>query len=183
MIVCETARMTVRRLEMADFADLHAICGDPEVMRFVGNLQPYTPEQTRAAIESAQAYYRQYCFGPWCVVGKTAGNLMAYAGLEFLPERDIPEVFYILAPAYWGHGYATELAAALLEYGFRACDLPQIGASFDPANSASMRVARKAGMRFSHHGLDEFALPTVYYVMDNPSSAGLASEALCLPRS
>jgi RimJ/RimL family protein N-acetyltransferase len=172
MIVFETGQMIVRQLEMADFADLHAICGDPAVMRYVGNLQPYTPEQTRAAIEQAQAYYRQYSFGPWCVVDKTAGNLMAYAGLEFLPERAIPEVFYILAPAYWGQGYATELAEALLEYGFRECGLRQIGASFDPANSASMRVARKVGMHFSHHGFDEFALPTVYYVMDAPARLG-----------
>ncbi len=57
---------------------------------------------------------------------------MGYAGLELLPEQDIPEVFYILAPAYWGQGYAAELAVAILEYGFRQCGLPQIGALFDP---------------------------------------------------
>jgi RimJ/RimL family protein N-acetyltransferase len=171
MVIFETARTTVRQLAAADFADLHAICGDAAVMRYVGNLKPYTPEQTREAIEAAQVYYRQYSFGPWGVIHQKTGRFMGHAGMEFLPERDIPEVFYILAQDYWRQGYATELATALIEYAFRRCGLLRIGASFDPANAASLRVAHKVGLRYSHEGLDEYNLPTVYYVMDNPDTA------------
>lgn len=164
----ETERLIARPLVDEDFAALHGLTSDPEVMRFVGDLRPYTAAQTREFIAEAQASYAEHGFGAWAILDKATGVLCGFGGLEMLPERIIPEVAYIFAPAYWGRGLATEFAAAVLEYGFRTLRLREIGASFDPDNHPSMRVASKLGLSFSHRGVDEFNLPTIYYTMKTP---------------
>jgi [ribosomal protein S5]-alanine N-acetyltransferase len=170
IVVFETERLLVRPLHPTDFDNLHAICGDPLVMHYVGNLQPYTLEQTRQAIEKAQVNYQAHGFGGWAIFDKANGRFLGYGGLEYLPERNVPEVFYIFPPAYWGQGYATEFARAAVRYGFEQCNLPAIGASFDPTNLPSMRVAQKVGLRYDYEGLDEFGLPTVYYILRRESA-------------
>ncbi len=114
------------------------------------------------------ASYKRHGFGAWAVVFKETGRLIGFGGLEILTSRSGPEVSYILASEFWGRGLATEFAAAAIGHGFRICGLRVIGASFDPANIASMRVAEKVGMCFLREGVDEYDLPTVFYVVRNP---------------
>lgn len=166
--IFETERLLARPLVDTDFAALHELTGDPHVMRFVGNLQPYTADETRAFIAKSQANYTELGFGAWAIVDKATGELCGFGGLEMVPEHQTPEVAYIFAPAYWGRGLATEFATAALEYGFRTCHLPEIGASFDPRNHPSLHVAHKVGLRFNREGRDSFDLPAIYYTMANP---------------
>ena len=57
------------------------------------------------------------------------------------------EMGYVLLPAYRGRGYATEAAAALLEWAFGQPGVERVVLSIEPGNSASLRVAEKLGMR------------------------------------
>lgn len=166
--VLETERLYLRELQPADLDDLFAITGNALIMRYVGDLQPYSREKTAQVIRKAQESYRQHGFGGWAFIEKATGQFIGYGGLEYLPERTIPEVFYIFLPSHWGKGLATEVAAAILDYGFKQLGIPEIGASFDPANKPSMRAAAKVGLSFDYKGMDEFNLPTVYYRMSNP---------------
>ncbi len=167
--ILETERLLLRELQPGDLDALFAITGDALIMRYVGDLKPYSREKTAQAIREAQESYQQHGFGGWAFIEKATGQFIGYGGLEYLPERTIPEVFYIFPPSQWGKGLATEVAAAILDYGFKQLGIPAIGASFDPANQPSMRAAAKVGLRFDYEGVDEFNLPTVYYKMDNPS--------------
>jgi RimJ/RimL family protein N-acetyltransferase len=167
-LVLQTERLILRALQPSDLEALFAITGDPLIMQYVGDLTPYSKEKTAQVIQEAQESYRENGFGSWAFIEKTTGRLIGYGGLEYLPERAIPEVFYIFPPEQWGKGLATEVAAAILDYGFQQLNVPEIGASFDPANEPSMHVARKVGLSFDYAGLDEFQLPTIYYKMSNP---------------
>ncbi len=164
-MIFETSRLCVRELHEGDFDDLHAIVGDAEVMRFVGDLNPYTQDQTRRAIELSQESYLQRGFGAWAIISKPDDQLIGMGGIEMSPYREMPEVSYVFAPRCWGQGLATEFARAAIDYGFHQCELREIGASFDPENRASMRVAEKIGMRFLRKGTDEYDLPTIFYVI------------------
>jgi RimJ/RimL family protein N-acetyltransferase len=64
-----------------------------------------------------------------------------------------PEVglFWAIAPAYQGHGYATEAARAMIEFGFRQLHLRRIVATTTYDNSASIRVMEKVGMRIERN--------------------------------
>ena len=48
---------------------------------------------------------------------------------------------------YWGHGYATEAARALVRFGFQELHLHWLWASCNAENQASARVLAKAGMQ------------------------------------
>lgn len=78
-----------------------------------------------------------------------SGEIIGRAGLrrDDIGGEEVVEVGWILARAYWGCGYATELARACLS---RAAALPgnrRIVAEIRPGNVASVRVALRAGMR------------------------------------
>lgn len=61
------------------------------------------------------------------------------------------EVGYVLHPAHWGHGYATEAVGALLRLGFEDLGLHRIAARCDARNTASARVMERSGMRREAH--------------------------------
>ena len=61
------------------------------------------------------------------------------------------EVGYVLHPAHYGHGYATEAAGALLRLGFEELGLHRVAARCDARNTASARVMERAGMRREAH--------------------------------
>lgn len=58
------------------------------------------------------------------------------------------EIIYALAPAAWGDGLGTELAAALVNYGFGPLGLDEVHATFAAPNHASLAVLHKLG--FAH---------------------------------
>ncbi len=55
---------------------------------------------------------------------------------------------YAIHNQYWGRGYASEAAKLALRIGFGALNLNRIEAGCEPANHASAKVARKAGLTF-----------------------------------
>jgi len=166
--VLQTARLLLRRFEPGDSEHLHAITSDPDVMRFVGDLKPFSLQQTRRLIEDAMAHYERPGFGEYAITCKATRELIGYGGFAIVPERAYPEIDYIFRPDQWGRGLASELAHALVRYPFEELGFELLGASFDPRNHASMRVAAKAGFQFARTGLDEHCLSTLYYELGRP---------------
>ena len=72
-------------------------------------------------------------------------GLVGTAGLRPLEESGL-EIFYSLAPAAWGHGYATEAARAVMEHGLGPLGLPEVLAEVDEGNAASAAVVKRLGM-------------------------------------
>ena len=68
--------------------------------------------------------------------------------LPHVNGRPEVEIGYRLARAWWGRGYATEAVLAARDYAFDTLGLSRLIALIDPANAASIRVARKAGMHY-----------------------------------
>lgn len=164
--IFSTERIYVRELDLSDADQLHTICGDADVMKYVGNLLPYTLPQTKQAILKCLKSYGWNGWGGWALCdSKNMDKLIGYGGFEWVEGRKIPELFYIFSPECWGRGFASEFAKAAIDYACAQYNVKEIGTSFDPANEPSMRVARKVGFSFSHEGIDEFNLPTIYYVL------------------
>jgi len=62
-------------------------------------------------------------------------------------ERREGNIGYELDPVYWGRGYATEAARAILAFGFQDLGLHRIWADCVAENTSSAHVLEKLGMR------------------------------------
>lgn len=71
-----------------------------------------------------------------------------FVGMAMLKDTTLPhpELGYMLVKRQWGKGYATEIAGALLQYGFGRLRLDHIMAATDADNAASIKVLAKVGM-------------------------------------
>jgi len=157
MQILETERLIVRYLKSDDLDDLFAITGNAELMRYVGDNQPISRELTQKWIDVSIENYRTKGFGSSAIIDKASGDFCGYSG-----------IIYAFKQAYWGKGYATEVAQAMLDYGFRQLKLPRIIATIDPDNTPSITIVQKLGMHYVRCELDEHGLPTHVYALDNP---------------
>jgi RimJ/RimL family protein N-acetyltransferase len=166
MQVLETEPLVVRHLQPDDLDDLYAICGDPKIMRYVGNNQPISRDLTQKWIEVSRQNYQKYSYGCMAIIHKLHQRFIGYCGLVYAPDNPTAEIIYALRIEYWGQGFATKVARAMLEHGFKHWDLQRIEASVDAENKASVRVTEKLGMKYDRTGFDESNLPTEWYVLD-----------------
>lgn len=98
--------------------------------------------------------------GNWAVVTKVDNLVVGTLLLRPLADSDEIEIGWSLDRAHWGHGYATEAAAAALE---RAWQLghPAVRAIMWPDNAPSAKVCERLGMTSlgvvvdPWHGTDE----------------------------
>jgi len=76
--------------------------------------------------------------------GELAGDVMLFWHSR---EHAGGELGYVFNPALGGRGYATEAANLMLQLGFEELGLHRIVARIDERNEASVRLARRLGMR------------------------------------
>jgi RimJ/RimL family protein N-acetyltransferase len=77
------------------------------------------------------------------------GDLAGTIGLT-RKDHNRAELGYWIGVPYWGRGYATEAAEAMVRYGFEVLELNRIYAAYFARNAASGRVMQKIGMK--HEG-------------------------------
>ena len=103
---------------------------------------------------------------------KEGGGLIGFCGLQPLPETDDIEIGWWLARAWWGCGLATEAARAALRDAFARIGLARVVAIAQPANTASIRIMQKLGMRFERMA-EPRGIPVAMYAL--PKTADLAT--------
>jgi RimJ/RimL family protein N-acetyltransferase len=171
----ETARLRLRRLCASDEADLVALDGDPDVMRYVGSPAGVkSPDETIERVrQRIQADHGPLGF--WRVESRAEGTFYGLGALIRMPIGDDIELAYRLVRHAWGRGIASEAGAALVDYAFGTVGLSRLVAVTYPDNRASKRVLDKLG--FARHGeLDYKGQRTAYYVLARDVSGMRAAE-------
>lgn len=142
----ETDRLSLHMFTPFDeqwFADLYA---DERVVRYMGGVKS-RDEAGQLFRSRVLAYYADHLgLGIWQTVERATGRPVGFHLLNHLRGEPDIQVGYALVPDAWGKGYATEMAAALLDYGFRRQRLPRIVAITNLPNIASQRVLLKIGL-------------------------------------
>lgn len=155
MLPAPTARLRFRRMSPADLDDMAALLGDPEVMRFYP--APKTREQAAAWIAWNEDNYARHGYGLWIIETPT-GEFVGDCGLTWQAVNGVStlEVGYHVSVAQQGQGYATEAAAACVEFARTRTTSAELVAIVHPDNAASTRVAEKIGMHRveDDHGAD-----------------------------
>ena len=75
------------------------------------------------------------------------GAVLGWCGLKRHGDGQV-DLGYRLLRSAWGRGYATEASKACLEWGFQEAGLDTIIGRVARANTASIRVLEKVGMRY-----------------------------------
>jgi len=124
---------------------------DPEVVRFLGLLQPArTLAQERswiAAVLADQAQQRVF------VVNDENGNPIGTCGLRGI-DRDAGIAFFgimIGEKRLWDRGYGTAATKKLLAYAFAELGIREVRLSCHAENRRALRCYQKAGFRLSSH--------------------------------
>jgi ribosomal-protein-alanine N-acetyltransferase len=168
MNVLETDRLRMRQWEPDDAALLRPIVTDSRVLRYIGKGEPWSDERIRRFIDGGIEASRTHRWLLWPVVLKETNTFIGFAGFNgaFAPEV---EIGWWLSPDYWGRGLATEVGSALLDYGFRTFGFPRVISLAQPANTASIRVMKKLGIRFDRQFVHD-GVEVVSHVAVNPAA-------------
>jgi RimJ/RimL family protein N-acetyltransferase len=156
--------------------DLHLaidLWGDFRVTRFFdarGRLsQSQINDRLLKEIATRDLHGIQY----WPIFDLTSEHHLGCCGLR--PYDDATNIFEIgfhICHRYWGHGYASEAARAVIKYAFNTLRVSGIFAGHNPENDRSRHLLLKLGFRYIH---DEFYRPTG---LNHPSYMLTANQLL-----
>lgn len=143
-----------------DADDLYALFADPEVMRGLGKEPVSAVGEVRAMIEEGMiGGWRTDGLGAFILETAAADRqVVGQAGLMIFDRRDWtpstwakagshaqPELGWALTRAHWGHGYATEAAAAIRDWAHERPNVDRLVSLISPDNVRSQRVAKRLG--------------------------------------
>lgn len=144
-----TEDLLLREFAAVDWPAVHAYAMDPEVVRYE-LWGPNDEEQSRSFVEGAIRASRESPRQTYelAVVLRETGALVGGAGIRI---RDVDhregDIGYVLRKDHWGRGLGTQVARALVRFGFERLDLHRIWATCEAENVASAKVLGRAGMR------------------------------------
>jgi RimJ/RimL family protein N-acetyltransferase len=149
-VILMSPRMTLEPLTPDDIDVMHELWIDPGVRKYLWDGLVITRERAAEVIAASQADFAAHRYGLFAVTENASGRIIGFCGLRS-GETAAPELLYGLFPRYWGNGFATEAAHAVLSYGF-ALGHPEVVAATDVPNDASARVLERLGMTFERQG-------------------------------
>jgi RimJ/RimL family protein N-acetyltransferase len=163
MTALRTERLILRHWRPSDRAPFARLNADPRVMEFFPAL--LTSSESNAVADRVESHWWQHGFGPYAAELAADGTFIGFVGL-FIPAFEAAftpcvEIGWRLAAEYWGQGFATEGARAVVGQARDVMGLDAL-VSFTPAgNFRSRRVMEKLGMTrdpaedFDHPSLPE----------------------------
>ena len=145
----QTDRLLLRPFEQSDIPDIVQLLQDPAIAATTLNVPyPYTPEHASAWLQYQQQEEAAGTGYTFAVVRQHDSVLVGAIDIRPRERHDKAEIGYWIGRPYWGQGYATEAARAIIRFGFEELGLNRIYATHFTGNPASGRVMQKAGMQF-----------------------------------
>lgn len=130
--------------------------GNPEVTKYICTSGEFNDIDIANRLNTEILNKSMYGVQYWPIFELVTTDLIGCCGLR--PHKtDEYEIGFHLRPEYWGQGYATEAAKAIINYAFSALKAKKLFAGHNPNNTVSQKVLNKLG--FYYVG-DEFYEPT-----------------------
>lgn len=145
-----TERLVLRDYTLTDAPAIERLVGAREVARNTLRIPHPYPEGEAERWIATHDEARANGNHVFAITLRVGGDLIGTVGLHVTADHDHGEIGYWIGVPYWGHGYATEAAGAVMQFGFDALSLNRIFASHFSRNPASGRVLQKIGMQ--HEG-------------------------------
>lgn len=144
-----TERLLLREFVEDDWVAVHAYRSDARYQEYYDSsesslqaAQEFVLSQVTRQLEQPRIKFQL------AVVLRSEHKLIGNCGIrKDLAEAQQADIGYELNPQYWGQGYATEAARAILDFGFNHLNVHRIWASCVADNARSRGVLEKLGMR------------------------------------
>ena len=144
-----TERLLLREFEESDWETLLAYQSDPLYLQY----NPWTSrteEDVRHFVQTFISWREEQPRNKFqlAIVLPAEGRLIGNCGIRMRSSYAMDaDIGYELDCRYWGNGYATEAAHALLTFGFSELRVHRIWAHCVAENVASAHVLEKVGMQ------------------------------------
>src|SRR5579863_4595890 len=146
-----TARLLLRSFEREDIPALVRLAGANEISATTLNIpHPYAEDDAETFLAKANEDFRAGRSVSFAISISPGRELCGAVGLNIADAHKRAELGYWIGVPFWGRGYATEAAGAVVAFGFETLRLRRIFAHHFSGNIASQRVLEKIGMR--HEG-------------------------------
>lgn len=141
----ETERLLLQRLKYEDAEEIfYSYASKPEATKFLSWPTHQNLEDTRAFLRYARegwSWGTDYSFS----IRLQQSNVFL-GSFGVINDKGKLQFGYVLSPARWGRGYATETVAMMMQILSTQKDVFRIGTFVDEENVASQKVLRRVGL-------------------------------------
>lgn len=150
--VIETGRLLLRPPHPDDVEDMVRLANNYNVARMLSSMpHPYFAEDAQEFIDKVSRASANGCV--YAITEAATGRFAGVCGLHEDPSRyDLPFIGYWLGEPFWGKGYASEAARAMVDLFFKVTAGSELLASCRADNHPSRRVIEKCGGRYWKSG-------------------------------
>lgn len=152
-----TDRLLLRLPVQSDGDAIHNLAKSPEIARTTLTMpHPYHRDMATDFINAIHKAYDGKTKFTFAIIRRLDQTLLGIIGFEVEYQHERTEIGYWIGHPYWGNGYATEAAQAVIDFCFNKLDLNRVEASYFAGNKGSERVMQKIGM--THEGTSRQSL-------------------------
>ena len=148
----ESERLVLRPFELSDAPRVQLLAGDKAIAATTLNIpHPYEDGMAEHWIGSHQERFEKDIEVVFAITLKGSDEPIGAIGLTLNLNHENAELGYWVGKPFWGRGYCTEAAQAVLRYAFTELRLNRVHARHFSHNPASGRVIQKIGMKHEGH--------------------------------
>jgi ribosomal-protein-alanine N-acetyltransferase len=145
--ILRTERLILRPFELSDAKIVQQKAGDKAIAETTVNIpHPYPDGLAEEWISTHQPKFESGELINYAITLEKTGELIGAVGLVVNKRFNHAELGFWIDKDFWGKGYATEAARAVMDYGFNKFGLHKIFAHHMTKNPASGKVMKKLGM-------------------------------------
>ncbi len=147
----ETERLILRPFVVSDASEVQRLAGNRVIADTTLNMpHPYGDGVAEEWISTHQEDFDEDKGVTFAITGKPDGDLIGAISLMGVAKGHQAELGYWIGEPFWGCGFCTEAARAVVAYAFDVLGLARVHACHFARNPASGRVMQKIGMK--HEG-------------------------------
>jgi [ribosomal protein S5]-alanine N-acetyltransferase len=165
MLLTQTQRLRIREftLNEKDVQFVLTILNTPGWLQFIGDRNIRTKEQAREYIQiKFLDNYSNRHYNMYAMDLKETGVTVGMCGLVRRDYLEHTDIGYALLPEYFGQGYASEAAAAMVTYANDVLKEETLLAVVTPDNKSSKAVLQKLHFDFVQEIINENETLHVY---------------------
>ena len=147
-LMITTERLVLRLFQTSDAETVATLCNNYNIYKSTMYLPfPYSIDDALSWIEFHYDNLIEDFSYEFAVTDKETGELYGAIGLSNKKDFNQGELAYWIGEPYWGKGYATEAAQAIVQFAFEEKKLHKVFARYFSSNPASGKVMEKIGMK------------------------------------